>query len=109
MGDILEKDPRETNLPKWAQVSLDRLRTAVATERRRADEARLALGGLDSNTVIDPYDPIPLPPGQEVRLGTPSGWVDVRVDGDRTFRVISGSALRVLPLAANHILLEVPK
>lgn len=107
-------DPREERLAKWARDLIDDLRRKVEDAEREAEEARLATRPDETDTVIQPYDDIPigLPKGERVRfrLGPPGDlrhYLEVRVADDFTVEVMAGASLRVYPRASNVILLQV--
>ena len=109
-------DPREARLPVWAQGLIGRLRREVEDERRRADEARGSGGPEDTDTVIDPYDDVPirLPKGERVRFLVGRDhyeWIDCQVlhhaTLGRVVQVMAGTSLVVHPSVTNVVYLGV--
>lgn len=109
MKDAMEKDLREERLPRWAQDTLKSLRRQVEDQKMRADDARMAGGPEDTDTILDPYDdtPVRLKKGEHVRflLGPDDyQWIECSVQKFGRFnivRVISGDSLLVYPSSSN--------
>lgn len=53
-------DPREEKLPKWAREEFARLRRRAVDADRDAETARLATDPAQSDTLIEPYKPVPV-------------------------------------------------
>lgn len=120
-SDPMTPDPREDKLPRWAAETLTRLRRRVSDEQRRADAARLAGGPEDTDTVIEPYDEIPvrLPKGQRVRfyvgpqiaregVDRHRDYIDVRVEpasrlSPARLTLHSGGSIVVRPQVTNVV------
>lgn len=107
---IPKPDPREANLPKWAQRQLSTLRRELDTALARAQVARTSLGPADTDTLLDPYDDVPLllPKGENVRFvldADSDSWMDVRVTrrGGRPahLHVMGSAPLAVFPEVTN--------
>lgn len=113
--DPMLPDEREAKLPAWASAALTRLRSRVTAENRRADEARIGNGPADTDTVLDPYEDVPirLPKGQRVRFITGTGseqWIDVFVvPGSEQWgrpavvELMGGSTLDIRPQSSNVV------
>ena len=107
-------DPREGNLPKWAQDLLNDLRRITNEAREGADDARLATDPFGSDMLIDAYDRIPIGLGTRPKLkvvlgrrqpdGDPIDYVDVRLTEDGKGIELMGSAtLSIRPQVTNVI------
>lgn len=105
-------DPREERLPKWAREQIARLRRIAVEEKGRADEARLATKAKDSDTIIKPYDDIPIGLGRGplVRFVFDVGClgsIDARVMDRKYLDLQSSRRIQVSPRASNHLMVEV--
>lgn len=101
-------DPREEKLPKWAREEFARLRRRTADAERDAETARLATDPADSDTLIEPYEPVPvgLGNGTPVRFLLGDDYVDVRVkrDSSGTYaEVMAGERVSVRPQSSNVV------
>lgn len=105
-----------SRLPKWAQQEIAALQRQLAEAQRRADQARLDSGPADSNTLIDPYDDVPIRLGVDVpvrfilqatdtrRLN--DHWVEVRVH-ENGLQLMAGRQLVFVPRVTNVTRVEV--
>ncbi|MER7445022.1 DUF7239 family protein [Micromonospora avicenniae] len=111
-------DPREKNLPKWAQSEMARLRriaeqceARIAEADARAERARLDTNPKGVNTALDPYgirdDLVGLGDNVRIRFTLGDGWRDeitARVHPVGGYLEISGSRALVLhPQVSNVI------
>lgn len=101
-------DPREEKLPKWAREEFARLRRRTADAERDAEVARLATSASESDTLIEPYEPVPvgLGNGTLVRFLLGDDHVDVRVKRESwgTYaEVMAGERVSVRPQSSNVV------
>ncbi len=101
-------DPREEKLPKWAREEFARLRRRAANAEQDAETARLATDPGESDTLIEPFEPVPvgLGNGTPVRFLLGDDYVDVRVKRESwgTFaEVMAGERVSVRPQSSNVV------
>lgn len=108
-------DDRESRLPRWAQGRIAELERRLQAAEAAADAARLATAPAESDTLIDPHEPVPigLGTGPRVRF-LPAGpgdtlrrWVDVRVDPFGYVEVMGGDVFAIEPQSSNLIRIRV--
>lgn len=108
MGAMMAQD-REIKLPVWAQTLILDLRRLVRQADREADQAALATGPDDSDTVITRFypgrevRPVGLGRGTKVTFRLPSGDVDVRVNERGRLHIATDSQLVAHSVTGNVI------
>lgn len=105
MTDYFTPDPREKNLPKWAQGELNLLRMRLQEAQKRIDELN---GVAETDTIANPYAEYPqnLPSGTsiEFRLGSDiDEFIRARVTKGRTLDLNAGTGISVLPRGSTAI------
>jgi hypothetical protein len=103
--DGTDVDPREDNLPKWAQTKLQTLRMRLREEREAKDQI------ANSTVFMDPYADEPIGLGQNpniewqlpARGNQRNRYIQVRRDGDEVLRITSDDSLLIQPRSTNGI------
>lgn len=112
MTNTWKVDPREAKLPAWVRAEFDRLRRRTENAERDRDEARLATDPSTSDTVLDPYNDIPIGLGKgtaiRFRLGSEGRmeWADAKVRHDRDgayMQIRSGGTMTIEPRSGNLV------
>jgi hypothetical protein len=117
--DPMKPDPREGNLPKWAQGLLGDMRRRTLDAEKGEQEARLATDPVNSDMIIDRYGKTPIGLGKGHRLRVtcvltrdhdddPLDWVDFRLSDQghglgRSVEVSASSTLNIQPQVTNVI------
>jgi hypothetical protein len=117
--DPKKPDPREGNLPKWAQELLSNLRRRAREAEKGEQEARLATDPVGSDMIIDRYGktPIGLGRGPQLRVTAvltrdhdddPLDWVEFRISESghgitRAVEITASSTLNIQPQVTNVI------